>query len=63
MGTINGARGLGWDAAIGSLDAGKRADFVVVPIAGSKSSDAMAELFESTAAPRDVFIHGNSILV
>jgi 5-methylthioadenosine/S-adenosylhomocysteine deaminase len=38
MATIDGARALGMDQRIGSLEAGKRADLIVVSMAGARQT-------------------------
>ena len=39
MATLNGAKALGWDDECGSLEEGKSADFVVVPLENREMSD------------------------
>ena len=38
MATIDGARALGIDGQVGSLEAGKRADIIVVSVAGARQT-------------------------
>lgn len=51
MGTLAGARALRMDAAIGSLEVGKRGDMVVVPLTHAGTSDPLEDLLEGDARP------------
>lgn len=50
MATLSGAEALGWAAATGSLEAGKSADMIAVPLPDVESADPYALLFEPGAA-------------
>jgi cytosine/adenosine deaminase-related metal-dependent hydrolase len=58
MATLSGAEALGWAGETGSLEAGKSADLVVVPLDGPDSGDPHALLFASTAPVRRVLCRG-----
>lgn len=64
MATIEGARALGLDEHLGSLEAGKRADFIVVT-GGDSGSDAVEELVSrgSTADVLKTFVGGREVAV
>ena len=47
MATLSGAEALGWQQTTGSLEPGKSADLVVVPLPDVETSDPYALLFES----------------
>lgn len=52
MGTLNGARALGLDVTLGSIEPGKRAAFALVPLATDHGTDAYQTLFSSPHAVR-----------
>jgi 5-methylthioadenosine/S-adenosylhomocysteine deaminase len=67
MATVNGARALGWDAEIGALAAGKKADLVVIDprTAGAlPQHDPVAGLVSAmhSANVRSVMIDGRWVL-
>ena len=67
MATIDGARALGLDAITGSLEAGKRADVIVVdlePLHALVGGDPMSQLVYSSVASdvRHVFIDGTQLV-
>lgn len=58
LGTLAGARALGIADQVGSLEAGKRADFAVLPLSRDECRDPMDALLCSTARIRNVFVGG-----
>jgi cytosine/adenosine deaminase-related metal-dependent hydrolase len=60
MGTIQGARALGWAADIGSLVPGKQADLTIVALPDHDAAGSYELLFESSG-PVGCFHHGAEI--
>ncbi|MRR53304.1 MAG: metal-dependent hydrolase [Deltaproteobacteria bacterium] len=60
MMTLTGAEVLGREAEIGSLEQGKRGDFLVISLPENSGRDLALEII-SEGAIREVFIHGNSL--
>ncbi|MCS6849874.1 MAG: amidohydrolase family protein, partial [Gemmataceae bacterium] len=56
--TLSGAEALGWQEETGSLEPGKSADLVVVPLPGPPVADPYEWLLGSTQAPACVVIRG-----
>ena len=61
MSTVNAARALGIEAEVGSLGAGKQADFITLPVTESSPQAAMAEILETPVEPRAVYIGGKRV--
>lgn len=59
MGTIRGARAIMADASVGSISAGKLADFAIFQ--GSHRNEPLRELLETNGMPIDVWISGVSV--
>jgi len=66
MATLGGARALGWDDRIGSLECGKDADLVVIelPHAAKTQADALAELVfdNDQTMVKQVYVRGRRLL-
>ncbi|HEY7158650.1 MAG TPA: amidohydrolase family protein, partial [Gemmataceae bacterium] len=58
MATLSGAEALGWADETGSLEAGKSADLVVVPLASGTNRDPYQRLFDSDLPVRRVLSRG-----
>jgi len=61
MGTIAGARALRIEAEVGSLERGKRADLVVVPLTHPHARDPIEDLLSSGSEPAAVYVGGRPI--
>jgi aminodeoxyfutalosine deaminase len=59
MATLSGAEALGWADETGSLEAGKSADLVVVPLAGLDSGDPWSRVFDSDLSVIRVMCRGS----
>lgn len=67
MATLNGARALGLDADIGSIEPGKYADLVAVDLSATRTRplyDVVPQLVYSAAASQvtDVWVAGRALL-
>jgi cytosine/adenosine deaminase-related metal-dependent hydrolase len=58
MATLSGAEALGWADTTGSLEAGKSADLVVVPLATSEEKDPYKLFLESDSPVQGVLFRG-----
>lgn len=58
MATLAGAEALGWAEVTGSLEAGKSADLVVVPLAGCEEDDPYERVLSGRAPVRRVLFRG-----
>jgi aminodeoxyfutalosine deaminase len=62
MGTLAGARALGIADQVGSLEAGKRADFVVLPLDPEERGDPSEGVLRGTSSARNIYVGGLSLL-
>ncbi len=60
MMTLSGAEAIGRGADIGSLQPGKRGDFLVLSLQEKPGKDLCLEIIEESKI-REVFLHGNSL--
>src|SRR5262249_13212323 len=63
LATLNGGEALGCEAECGSLEAGKSADFVVVPLAEEKAADPHDLWLESDDPVSEVWCRGRQVAV
>jgi cytosine/adenosine deaminase-related metal-dependent hydrolase len=61
MGTRHAGRALGWDARVGTLEPGKDADFVVIPLDPDGPGDPAVNVLASTLPPGGTYIRGESV--
>jgi aminodeoxyfutalosine deaminase len=61
MATLSGAEALGWAKEAGSLDAGKSADFAIVPLPDRDEADPHELLFNSELPVRSTWFRGEKV--
>lgn len=61
MGTVAGARALGLEDQIGSLAAGRRADFVVIPLENLRARDPVGDILAGKQPPEATFLNGKRV--
>jgi cytosine/adenosine deaminase-related metal-dependent hydrolase len=62
LATLSGAEALGWDTETGSLEPGKSADLVVMPLT-ERTGDVYGDLFHTSAGVRSVMFRGQWVYV
>lgn len=58
MGTLNGARALGFDSDIGSLEVGMAADIAVVSLSGTSGGDGVRRMLAANGPPLATYVGG-----
>lgn len=61
MATLNGSQALGLAGRTGSIESGKQADFVVIPLAHASTREPLSDLMSSQTDPRSVYVCGNRL--
>lgn len=61
MATIHGAKALGYDDITGTLEAGKSAGLVVIPLDGSDKTRSWSAILDSDAEPMAVYFQGRRV--
>jgi cytosine/adenosine deaminase-related metal-dependent hydrolase len=62
MGTLAGARALGWEQETGSLAVGKSADWVTIPLEDEEQADPYRLLFAARQGVCDVWVRGEQVV-
>lgn len=61
MGTIAGAYALRLDADVGSIEVGKQADMVVIPLKHRETADPIEDILSHDKSPSAVYLRGNRV--
>lgn len=61
MGTIGGAYALRLDADVGSIEVGKQADLVVIPLMDENAADPVEDILSHDKSPSAVYVRGTRV--